>query len=153
MCIRWLINWSDSTKMHGATIRLECLFLNHFLVFGIWAFGETSCVPTDHWKENFYLVLGSVCRGTLWGIVMWGRLMRSRLFKEFVIMCKSHYLALSSLLVTDCRPVLEPWVVVVTLVTTDSYRKLRREQSCYVWVNFCHIRRNSEIQILLQGEV
>jgi len=21
MCIRWLINWSDSTKMHGATIR------------------------------------------------------------------------------------------------------------------------------------
>jgi len=25
MCIRWLINWSDSTKMHGATIRFkEC---------------------------------------------------------------------------------------------------------------------------------
>jgi len=21
MCIRWLINWSDSTKIHGATIR------------------------------------------------------------------------------------------------------------------------------------
>ena len=21
MCIRWLRNWSDSTKMHGATIR------------------------------------------------------------------------------------------------------------------------------------
>jgi len=23
MCIRWLINWSDSTKMHGATIRFK----------------------------------------------------------------------------------------------------------------------------------
>ena len=27
MCIRWLINWSDSTKMHGATIR----FIPHYL--------------------------------------------------------------------------------------------------------------------------
>ena len=26
MCIRWLINWSDSTKMHGAKIRFIVLF-------------------------------------------------------------------------------------------------------------------------------
>ena len=28
MCIRWLINWSDSTKMHGATIR-SIVLLSH----------------------------------------------------------------------------------------------------------------------------
>ena len=27
MCIRWLINWSDSTKMHGATIRFTIRFI------------------------------------------------------------------------------------------------------------------------------
>jgi len=31
MCIRWLINWSDSTKMHGATIRF--IVQNAFRVF------------------------------------------------------------------------------------------------------------------------
>jgi hypothetical protein len=37
---------------------------------------------------------------------------------------KSHSLALSSLSVTDFRPVLDPCVVVVTPVTTDSHRRL-----------------------------
>ena len=34
MCIGWLINLSDSTKMHGATIRFICLpeFLLYFLI-------------------------------------------------------------------------------------------------------------------------
>jgi hypothetical protein len=66
---------------------------------------------------------------------------------------KSHYLALSSLSVTDYRPVLDPCVVVVTPVTTDSHRRLRRELPSCVWVNFCHFQGNSEIEILLQGEV
>jgi len=26
MCIRWLINWSDCTKMHGATIRFQIMW-------------------------------------------------------------------------------------------------------------------------------
>jgi len=30
MCIRWLINWSDSTKMHGVTIR----FIRHGVTHG-----------------------------------------------------------------------------------------------------------------------
>jgi len=30
MCIRWLMNWSDSAKMHGATIRFKDLYWNIF---------------------------------------------------------------------------------------------------------------------------
>ena len=28
MCIRWLINWSDSTKMHGATVRIKVALIS-----------------------------------------------------------------------------------------------------------------------------
>jgi len=34
MCIRWLINWSDSTKMHGATIRFKTQYTSHLVGFG-----------------------------------------------------------------------------------------------------------------------
>ena len=33
MCIRWLINWSDSTKMHGATIRIIAFCLQKYMGF------------------------------------------------------------------------------------------------------------------------
>ena len=38
MCIRWLINWSDSTKMHGATIRS--------ILYVLWTF--KICVHKVH---------------------------------------------------------------------------------------------------------
>jgi len=33
MCIRWLINWSDSTKMHGATIRFTFSLWKSYLKY------------------------------------------------------------------------------------------------------------------------
>ena len=32
MCIRWLINWSDSTKMHGATIRFILPLISQYII-------------------------------------------------------------------------------------------------------------------------
>ena len=39
MCIRWLINWSDSTKIHGGTIK----FIVHLLVSELRRFQNAWC--------------------------------------------------------------------------------------------------------------
>jgi len=41
MCIRWLINWSDSTKIHGATIRFHSFCVT------------THCIRAVKSTENF----------------------------------------------------------------------------------------------------
>jgi len=35
MCIRWLINWSDSTKMHGATIRFTIHSISYSTTYNL----------------------------------------------------------------------------------------------------------------------
>jgi len=54
MCIRWLINWSDSTKMHGATIRFILQSVKPYLhleSIAVLGYGNVTTESVTCWRQ------------------------------------------------------------------------------------------------------
>jgi len=64
MCIRWLINWSDSTKMHGATIRTVPIYKMCLFTFStnfVWNLSRSNKNAAKYYHNCTEVYVQSTC--------------------------------------------------------------------------------------------